>query len=416
MISRISRWTLFVLSLLLPTFLGAQTLTSLLEGAMHNNNLLEASRFDTLAKQQERASQKSTYYPTLDIGGYYQRFDDRSSFVPGDLYSAYAKLSLDLYDGGRKGALLKQKTKELQASKYTQKALQKNILLQVMQDFFHIKNLQASLQATHQAQKALGAQLKRVKQFYKAKLATKDDVDKLQAAFDTNEYTIESLKFQIFSIKTSLELETGMAIQELQEGSFVEPSRAEYETLESTQALKAQQESLKQIAESLQSIYYPSLRVEDTYSLHGYGRTDPFHPKGPDKQNKLLLTLNMRLFDNASTLEKQKAVLLQAAALDQKIRYQTKEQELQHKLSVQRIVTSKAKLKSAKSALTSAKHAFDTIEKKYNAGVVDNIAYLDALTVLTKAKALYESARNDTEIAYGIYYFYSGENLLEYVK
>ncbi len=45
-----------------------------------------------------------------------------------------------------------------------------------------------------------------------------------------------------------------------------------------------------------------------------------------------------------------------------------------------RILTANARIKSAKSALTAATSAFITIEKKYNAGIVDYIVYLETLT------------------------------------
>ena len=89
------------------------------------------------------------------------------------------------------------------------------------------------------------------------------------------------------------------------------------------------------------------------------------------------------------------------------------EQKMQYALSRARITTAKLRIKSAKSALKASSSAFTTIEKKYNAGIVDYVIYLDALTKKTNAKALYERGLNELEIAYAILYHYSGKNIKE---
>ncbi len=396
--------------------LQGEDLKTLLESTLKHNNLIKSQEMEAGAKAKELEAQESEYYPTLDIGALYQRYDVRSALIPGDIYSAYAKLSVDIYDGGRRSALVEQKKKEFYASQLSKEAMQKGIVLEVLRDYFQILNLQSIYKATQDSQKLLLAQLSRVKKFYEAHLATQENISKLQAAYDTNTYELEAIKFQIFSLRKTLELKTGMAATKLEAAEFRIPQEEDIVILESTKALIAQKNAIRSTAESLESVYYPSVRLEDTYSLNGYGRTDVFHPAGVDKQNKLLVTLNMRLFDNASIGQKKEAVLLRAKALHQQISYKQKEQKLQYELSLFRIETSKAKLKSAKSALRAAQSTFETVEKKYNAGVVDNIAYLDALAVLTKAKAICESAHNDVEVAYAMFYFYSGKNLMEYIK
>ena len=406
----------FLLLFFIPVYLQAQTLKELLHTFASKNNLVRSATFSNSSKEQELESQKSTYYPTLDLGAYYQRLDDRTFLVPGDIYTAFAKLSFDIYDGGKRSATVSQKNKELESSVYDKEALKKSIALSIVEDFYTLKNAQATQKALLQAQKSLKAQLQRVTRFYEANVATKDDVDKLQSVYDSNEYTIDSLDFQIFSLKKTLELKVGVTIEKLEDAHFLKSESVTLETLDTTKALIAKKESLSNAAKSLQSVYYPHIRVEDTYSFSAYGRTDALHPEGLDKQNKILLTLNMRLYDNASVSKTKESVLLSSYALNEQIIYKTKEQKLQHELAVQRIKTSQSKIRSAKSALKSAKSAFENIEKKYSAGVVDNVAYLDALSILSNAQAQYKISLHDLELAYAMYYFYSGENIEEYLQ
>jgi len=402
--------------LIVPFFLYAESLKSLLEYATQNNQLVESKAFSQQSKQKEVDSKKSNFYPTIDVGAYYQSVDERNFMVPGDVYSGYAKVGFDIYDGGGKPALLKQKRDEFSASTHDLNEIKKSISLQIINNFFNIKSLESSLSSREEAQRSLKVQLDRMSAFYDAHLATKDDVDRLQAAFDTNIYDMESNKLQILSLKLNLQLQVGKEIGNLDESSFNEQSADEIELIDSIKSLKSTKESIKSFANSIDSIYYPQLRVEDTYNFYGYGNVDAQHPEGVDAQNKIMLTANFRLYDNATIGNSKQAVEISSQALSKRIEYKTAEQKMQHDLAVARINTSKIKIKSASSALTSAASAFNTIEKKYTAGIVDNVTYLDALVSKTKATSLHKTSLNDLQVAYGIYYYYAGKNMKEFLN
>jgi len=401
---------------LMVTSANAEDLKSILAYASANNHLILASNVDKKAKEMELHSQRSSYYPTIDVGMMYQRLDARTITLPGDVYAKYAKVGFDIYDGGRNSSLVKQKRKELESSTYDSKAMKKNISLQIVQDFYNIKSLEASLLAFNEAKRSLGAQLLRMKQFYEAKLATKDDVERLQSAYDTNIYEIESIKFQILSLKESLNLKVGKRVDFLEDSSFKELSEDEYELRDDIRSLLAKKDAVLSAAEVIDSVYYPNIRLEDTYSFYEYGRTDLYHPEGLDKQNKILITLNVRVFDKGTAQSAKEVILMNAQALNNKIEYQKNEQKMQYELSKQRIKTGKIKIKSALSALVSATSAFKSIDEKYNAGLVDNVAYLDALSAQTKATALYKRSLNDLEVAYATYYYYSGKELEDFLQ
>ncbi|MEA3227474.1 MAG: TolC family protein [Campylobacterota bacterium] len=404
------------LFLIVPLLVQAESLKSLLEYSMGSNSLVISKTLNEKAKTKELESKQNAYFPTLDAGMFYRNMKERSLGIPGVTYSGYAKISLDIYDGGYKSSLVKQKNEELKSSRFETEALKKSLSLSIIQDFYTAKSLNATLVAREDAKKSLQAQLSRMEKFYAAKVATKDDVDRLRAAFDTNIYEIESIKFQILSIKQDLELKVGKKITSLDNSTFRENIQNEYEKTDVINSMMAQKESILNAADSLSSIYYPQIRVEDTYSLYGYENSDRTHPGGVDRQNVLLLSANIRLYDNATLKRSQEVVLLNAQALNSEINYKNREQKMQLTLAKSRILTSKTKIKSALSALVSAKSAFVSVEKKYAAGVVDNVVYLDALTAKTNAVALYETSKNDLEIAYAIYYYYSGKNVEEYLQ
>jgi len=102
-----------LLVLVLPAFLYAQDLSSLINSAQSSNYLLKASALNLEAKKKEFDSQKSSYYPTLDVGAAYVSFDKVSQFQAGNTLNIYAKVGIDLFDGFRKSALVEQKKESL---------------------------------------------------------------------------------------------------------------------------------------------------------------------------------------------------------------------------------------------------------------------------------------------------------------
>jgi outer membrane protein len=397
--------------LVIPAFIYAESLKSLLDYATENSDLVVSKTLTQKAKASEVESRESAYFPTIDAGAFYQSLDEKTPMQAGDVYSGFAKVSFDIYDGGKKSSQLSQSENEYKASNFDSESTKKSLSLQVVQDFFNIKSLKASLASREEARKSLLEQLTRMKRFYAAKVATSDDVDRLQAAYDTNIYEMESIKFQIISAKKSLELKVGKNIGTLDDSKFKEFSQQTKELIDSVKSLMAKKDALVDGAESVDSVYYPQLKIEDTFSVYGYERSDALHPEGVDNQNKLLLSLNMRLFDYGTVAKSKQAIMINSQALNTQVSYSKKEQAMRYDLALSAIDTNHIKIKSAKSALVSATSAFKTISKKYDAGIVDNVVYLDALTSQTEAKALYETSINDLEIAYAAYYYYAGKNI-----
>ncbi|EDZ61615.1 efflux system, outer membrane component [Sulfurimonas gotlandica GD1] len=402
--------------LIIPAFIYAESLKSLLDYATENSDLVVSKTLTQKAKASEVESRESAYFPTIDAGAFYQSLDEKTPMQAGDVYSGFAKVSFDIYDGGKKSSQLSQTENEYKASSFDSESTKKSLSLQIVQDFFNIKSLKASLASREEARKSLLEQLTRMQRFYAAKVATSDDVDRLQAAYDTNIYEMESIKFQIVSAKKSLELKVGKNIETLDDSKFREFSKQTKELIDSVKSLMAKKDALVDGAESVDSAYYPQLKIEDTFSVYGYERSDALHPEGVDNQNKLLLSLNMRIFDYGTVAKSKQALIINSQALNTQVSYFKKEQAMRYDLALSAIETSNIKIKSAKSALVSATSAFKTISKKYDAGIVDNIVYLDALSSQTEAKALYETSMNDLEIAYAAYYYYAGKKIEEFLK
>ncbi len=394
----------------------AESLKSILDSAHQNNNLVLSSKFSKEAKEREIASKKSDYFPTIDIGASYKNTSDVTPFQISDIYSGYGRVELDVYDGGVKSSQLERAKDEFRASSHDEAQMKKSLSLQIVQDFYTIKSLESSLRAKEDARKSLQEQLERIKQFYDAKLATQDDIDRLQASYDRNSYEVESLNFEMLSAKKSLELKVGKEIESFDESSFKDAELSDFEENDDIKSLIYKEHAIKNSAEALEGAYYPNVKLEDTYTVYGYDDIAPNHPAKIDRQNVLMLSMNMRIFDYGSTSESKQALILNSKALNEEIKYMSKEQKMHHGISVARVKSSKLKIRSAKSSLTSASSAFETVNEKYNAGIVDYVIYLDALSAKTDASALYEKSLNDLEVAYAMFYYYGGKKLEDFIK
>ncbi len=403
--------------LLLPLFLYGESLKSLLNYAENSNELIVSKSIMKESKKSELTSSESDYYPTVDVGGFYQRHDEASPIMPGTTYSAYATVGFDVYSGGKKSYTEKQKSDEHRASQFDFEATKKSTKLAIVQDFYNLKNLEASLSALKESLNAVKAQLDRMQQFYDAQLATSDDVDRLQSAYDKNIYMIDSTSFEIYSMQKKIELKVAKRVKSFDNSTFKKLNDESSDELDLIKSLRATKSSILNASETIDSYYYPQIRIEDTYSFYGYQDEPTAFPiEQIDNQNKIMATVNMRLVDFGAIGEAKEAVRLQADAMQQQIIYQTKEQKMNQELSLKRIETAELNIKSSRSALKSSKSALKTITEKYSAGIVDNVVYLDALSINTESKSAYESSLNNLEMSYALYYFYNGKNIEEFLN
>jgi len=405
-----------LLYLIIPAIVYSDNLQELLNHAHSNNQIFSSKKLMEKSIKSEIDAAKSLNSPTIDVGGFYKRLDERTQMLPGDISSAYVKVSYDIYDGNKKESSIKHKQNKFKASKLDTNYFKKSLSLQIVQDYFNIKNIEASLLALDEQKNSLQAQLTRVKKFYEAQLSTKDDIDKLQSAYDTNVYNIQSLKFNRLTFLQSLQLKVSKEIKSLDDVKFKKELKVPFEINESIKSLQAKQNSIINQANMLNGTYKPQVNISNTFNLYNYSRTDDAHPAGLDSQNTLLLSVNLRLYDDGTVSKNKQAITISAKSIAATVNYKIAEQKMLFNLSQSRITTNELKIKSAYSALQTATSSYETINEKYRAGIVDNISFLDALSVKTNAKSLYERSLNDLEVAYAMYYFYAGKNIEKYIE
>lgn len=409
-----------LLFLVIPLFLGAENLKDVLAHAMKHNELVGAKALKIDASAKAVDAHESSYFPKIDVGGFYKRDDEPSPLQAGDIYAGFAKIGVALYDGGVRHANIEGAKRELQVAAHERDALQKDLALRIVQDYFALQTLLSSLQAREEAQNSLRVQLQRMQQFYEARLATKDDVERIQASYDTNVYEMQAIKFEIVSLKKKIELVSGLRIGNFERSSLRKDETLTSQNLSNIDALASRQMALLSYADAIDAYYYPSIQLEDTYTVYGYDRENAFAKQVGaqplSEQNTLMISISMRLFDYGMSAKNKEVQELEAQSLALQKNYAIQEQSMQQELSLERIKTARLRIQSASSALEAAQSAFVTIEQKYDSGIVDYVVYLDTLTQKMQAKALYEGSLNELEVAYAMYYYYAGKNIEEFVE
>jgi len=404
----------YAVLLLTPFWIYANNLKELIIYAQNNNNLTKSMSYNAMSKENEIVGVERSYFPTVDIGASYQSIDPKSPFQAGQTTLGFVKAGIDLYDGGKRKYQILQKTNELEALNLDKEGFKKSVSLSVVENFFALKNISSTQDALEQKKIYIEKELNRVKRFYSAGLTTQDVVKSVEASLYANNYDLDSLKTSYESKKNTLELLTNRRIFTLERGKIQEPKNVSMQSNEKTKSLKASNQSLESVREGLDSATLPIVKFEDTYTKYKYA--DSAGAMGLfDSQNKISLSLNMRIFDNGVQDAQKESILSQQQAMLEKIEQEELSQQSAFATARENLMSSKSKIQSASSALVSASSALTLIQRKLSVSLATNSEFLDALSKKTVAKANYEMALNDYEVAKANYYFQAGVNLEEFI-
>jgi len=292
------------------------------------------------------------------------------------------------------------------------------LILDITNRYYSIYKLRSNLHTLKSQSKELIAQIDRIKKFYESGLATQVEIDKLQAVYENNQYLVANTNMQLITQVENIRLATGIKVDELKENRYREPKNIKYEAYETSKIISTKAKAIEQSAKAVDAGYMPQVVVSDSYRHSTYGgvQSGGFEGLLVEEENRLNLSIGMRIFDNGKMKKDSEALRYQKLALESNAIYAQEEQKMHFRLAKSRLQTLKNKRKSTQSALRASRSTYNVIVKKFDAGAVDNIAYLDALNKLTLAKARDKTTQYDYEIAKSIYYYYAGKDPKEFIK
>ncbi len=412
-----------ILMALMPLAVMAQgySLEYLISKADRNNYQLKAKELEIKAKNAEVLSKESSFWPTLDIYASHVNAWPTALTSPGETITAGVTLNVDIYDGGRKKALLEAKMLEKRASRFERDAFSKSLTLDIVNRYYGVLKYEALLHALEQQSHELAAQISRMKKFYASGLATQEDIDRLQAEYDENDYAISSTKLALVENRENLQLLTGIRVSGLRYNHFREPKKVYFEPSEATLMIKTGANVIGKNAEAIEAGYKPQVTLSDTYRRSKFNDTKNMIGFDPsemllEEENKLSVNVGMRIFDNGKIKHDAESLKYQKMAAESNYIHALRAQKMNFQIAGKRLEAIRDKRKSTQSALKATQSTYHAIVQKFEAGVVDNITYLDALNKMTLARAKDKETAYDYEIAKSIYYFYAGKNPKEYIR
>ena len=396
---------------LISTSLYAVSLKELLNSVeVTNENYQAQQALQQMAKKQYESASKNDF-PTLNLIGAYENNSKVLEHEPEDILYGELKASYTLYDGGRitNNKLAKKSLHESQ--KFNTQYLKQEIMLDVIREYFSFQNSKSAIEVLNYKINELDVQIKKSEILVKNDLATKDKLQALIASKKESLYDIETLKIDLENSILQLSLLTGLDILPQDDDKLLEPVYKEEQRYD-IEAKKLEAQSLK-YNEKMHN-YLPTISINNSLKKQKYLDYDEIYN---DKlNNQISLQINIPIFDFGKISKDKEASQLETLALNKEIEYKEKSIQIERKLALKSLESSKIKLDSAIAALEATNTTYDFSKKRFDANLISYTEYLTELTKKQDANYRIILAKNDIELKKANLAFALGIDLLTLIK
>ena len=396
---------------LISTSLYAVSLKELLNSVeVTNENYQAQQALQQMAKKQYESASKNDF-PILNLIGAYENNSKVLEHEPEDILYGELKASYTLYDGGRitNNKLAKKSLHESQ--KFNTQYLKQEIMLDVIREYFSFQNSKSAIEVLNYKINELDEQIKKSEILVKNDLATKDKLQALIASKKESLYDIETLKIDLENSILQLSLLTGLDILPQDDGKLLEPIYKEEQRYD-IEAKKLEAQSSKYSSEKYN--YLPTISINNSLKKQEYLHYDEIYN---DKlNNQISLQINFPIFDFGKISKDKEASQLETLALNKEIEYKEKSIQIERKLALKSLESSKIKLDSAIAALEATNTTYDFSKKRFDANLISYTEYLTELTKKQDANYRVILAQNDIELKKANLAFALGIDLLTLIK
>ena len=396
---------------LISTSLYAVSLKELLNSIeVTNENYQAQQALQQMAKKQYESASKDNF-PTLNLIGAYENNSKVLEHEPEDILYGELKASYTLYDGGRitNNKLAKKSLHESQ--KFNTQYLKQEIMLDVIREYFSFQNSKSAIEVLNYKINELDEQIKKSEILVKNDLATKDKLQALIASKKESLYDIETLKIDLENAILQLSLLTGLDILPQDDDKLLEPVYKEEQRYD-IEAKKLEAQSLK-YNEKMHN-YLPTISINNSLKKQKYLDYDEIYN---DKlNNQISLQINIPIFDFGKISKDKEASQLETLALNKEIEYKEKSIQIERKLALKSLESSKVKLDSATSGLEATNTTYEFSKKRFDANLISYTEYLTELTKKQDANYRVILAKNDIELKKANLAFALGIDLLTLIK
>ena len=396
---------------LISTSLYAVSLKELLNSVeVTNENYQAQQALQQMAKKQYESASKNDF-PTLNLIGAYENNSKVLEHEPEDILYGELKASYTLYDGGRitNNKLAKKSLHESQ--KFNTQYLKQEIMLDVIREYFSFQNSKSAIEVLNYKINELDEQIKKSEILVKNDLVTKDKLQALIASKKESLYDIETLKIDLENAILQLSLLTGLDILPQDDDKLLEPIYKEEQRYD-IEAKKLEAQSSKYSSEKYN--YLPTISINNSLKKQKYLDYDEIYN---DKlNNQISLQINFPIFDFGKISKDKEASQLETLALNKEIEYKEKSIQIERKLALKSLESSKIKLDSAIAALEATNTTYDFSKKRFDANLISYTEYLTELTKKQDANYRVILAQNDIELKKANLAFALGIDLLTLIK
>ena len=396
---------------LISTSLYAVSLKELLNSIeVTNENYQAQQALQQMAKKQYESASKDNF-PTLNLIGAYENNSKVLEHEPEDILYGELKASYTLYDGGRITNNKLAKKSLYESQKFNTQYLKQEIMLDIIKEYFSFQNIKSAIEVLNYKINELDVQIKKSEILVKNDLATKDKLQALIASKKESLYDIETLKIDLENSILQLSLLTGVDILPQDDDKLLEPVYKEEQRYD-IEAKKLEAQSLK-YNEKMHN-YLPTISINNSLKKQEYLHYDAIYN---DKlNNQLSLQINFPIFDFGKISKDKEASQLETLALNKEIEYKEKSIQIERKLALKSLESSKIKLDSAIAALEATNTTYDFSKKRFDANLISYTEYLTELTKKQDANYRVILAQNDIELKKANLAFALGIDLLTLIK
>lgn len=366
------------------------------------------------------------YLPSLSLNSAYVA-NNKDRFIIDPQESLFAKVSLNflLFDGGAREANLKALESREKLSLLDKEQNKNYLALNAITLYFNTLSLEKILLANQQKVAFLKSTFERLQKFYDAGLSPKDELESIKAKYHLSLLELSQNELKLANIQKEIKILSDTDFK-VQGNAFLENPQQEKSQNYEVMIAKEQINLAKESVNLAKAEYFPKFYIQDNFNFY----KNNYNPKVPtpfanladqflekySQGNQFILGMEWKIFDfNARAKEVEKERLnVQIANANARFSERKNKEELNYLDKSLKVL--QEQILALNLSLNAANLAFESVDKKYQAGLVSYVEYLQALEAKFKAQSDLELAKNEFEITKANYYFNAGIDLNSKVK
>ncbi|EIJ3125465.1 multidrug efflux RND transporter outer membrane subunit CmeD [Campylobacter coli] len=366
------------------------------------------------------------YLPSLSLNSAYVA-NNKDRFIIDPQESLFAKVSLNflLFDGGAREANLKALESKEKLSLLDKEQSKNYLALNAITLYFNTLSLKKILLANQQKVAFLKSTFERLQKFYDAGLSPKDELESIKAKYHLSLLELSQNELKLANIQKEIKILSDTDFK-VQGNAFLENPQQEKSQNYEVMIAKEQINLAKESVNLAKAEYFPKFYIQDNFNFY----KNNYSPKVPapfanladqflekySQGNQFILGMEWKIFDfNARAKEVEKERLnVQIANANARFSERKNKEELNYLDKSLKVL--QEQILALNLSLNAANLAFESVDKKYQAGLVSYVEYLQALEAKFKAQSDLELAKNEFEITKANYYFNAGIDLNSKVK